>query len=647
VATLSTTAPSKATAEPAPALISNGGGGCVSFILRTPPIPGKFLVEKAMALGIPKGPLYRQLKMGQNVSFVDTVTNETKHIQSSDVVEPSTPPIVIMVLYYPTQSVAQQLFASKYLRPMNENEQSNETTIPELVIHITSSSLFHQFGKDHWKESHGKSNTSEDFNSRKVDHIFLPLHDIKGLSNETHMDDSTTSPFRSAMLGAYARSLIHSDIYVHPNIQVQSTPTITTNDKHSNDSADEYCIGQPTMEYTILPRSKRGFVPVVGPYGGDDLPTITTMADQASMEQLVEQSGAQKLAKEIIEKHVSNSTSLLPSNVGELIFTGTASALPCKHRNVTGMLLKQSDNRSIVLDIGEGTMGQLLRMRSSGNNPPQPQQCRDLYNEIKAVWISHPHADHHLGLIRLLKDRRQLGTEKLLIIAPTPIFRFLDDLSVIDNEIQGSYISIDCKDLVGESPEFLPHQQTIQDVLGITRCRAVPVAHCAHAYAVILDGTSFGRVVYSGDCRPSTQLALTAKGADVLIHESTFESDMQADAVYKKHSTIDEALHVGRQMECKCIILTHFSQRYSKVPPLPSKSEDDYPFPIIYAYDFMKVQPHTLLLASKLTPALRLLFAEDTVENCADEADGLDAIESFSGADILSIPGAFANASLL
>jgi ribonuclease Z len=351
------------------------------------------------------------------------------------------------------------------------------------------------------------------------------------------------------------------------------------------------------------------------------------------------------LAQQIINEHAPKATSMLQGGGGELIFTGTASALPCKHRNVTGMLLKQSDHRSIVLDIGEGTMGQLLRMRSACED--RQQQCRHIYNEIKAVWISHPHADHHLGLVRLLKDRRQYTTEQLLVIAPTPIFRFLDELSVIDNEIQGSYIAVDCKDLVGESPEFLPHQQTIQDVLGITKCRAVPVAHCAHAYAVILDGTSFGRVVYSGDCRPSTQLALIAKGADVLIHESTFESDMQADAVLKKHSTIDEALNVGRQMECKCIVLTHFSQRYSKVPPLPSKSDDDYPFPIIYAYDFMKLQPHTLLLASNLTPALRLLFAEDTAQNSSDEADGMDSIEPFNGADILSIPGAFANASLL
>jgi ribonuclease Z len=372
--------------------------------------------------------------------------------------------------------------------------------------------------------------------------------------------------------------------------------------------------------------------------------------------------GALLMAQHIVKEHgptqlhlpanggttTTTTTHLSPlMHCGELIFTGTASAVPCKHRNVTGMMLKQSDGRSIVLDIGEGTIGQLLRMK--WNESISTDQLGDdsafnvnaLYDKIKAVWISHPHADHHLGLMRLLKDRQ--CTEKLLIIAPTPLFRFLDEISVIDPDIHGTYISIDCKDLVGETPQSAIHQRTIESILGMTNCRAVPVAHCAHAYAVILDGTSFGTVVYSGDCRPSTQLAKIAKGADLLIHEATFENGMEADAVLKKHSTIDEALNVGCQMECKCIVLTHFSQRYSKIPPNPSKPDDMYPFPIVFAYDCMKLKPHTLFTASKLTPALRLLFADDTDSN---SGTGQDPVKS-NGAEILSIPGVFANQMLL
>ena len=42
---------------------------------------------------------------------------------------------------------------------------------------------------------------------------------------------------------------------------------------------------------------------------------------------------------------------------GELLFTGTGSAIPCKHRNVTGMYLRFHNGNAMLLDVGEGTTG--------------------------------------------------------------------------------------------------------------------------------------------------------------------------------------------------------------------------------------------------------------------------------------------------
>jgi hypothetical protein len=46
---------------------------------------------------------------------------------------------------------------------------------------------------------------------------------------------------------------------------------------------------------------------------------------------------------------------------GSFIFTGTGSAIPCKHRNVTGMYVEMKDGKGMLLDVGEGTLGQLIR----------------------------------------------------------------------------------------------------------------------------------------------------------------------------------------------------------------------------------------------------------------------------------------------
>lgn len=43
------------------------------------------------------------------------------------------------------------------------------------------------------------------------------------------------------------------------------------------------------------------------------------------------------------------------------------------------------------------------------------------------------------------------------------------------------------------------------------------------------------------------------------------EDELIDDAIKKKHSTISQAIEVGRKMEAKFTLLTHFSSRYSRI----------------------------------------------------------------------------------
>ena len=81
---------------------------------------------------------------------------------------------------------------------------------------------------------------------------------------------------------------------------------------------------------------------------------------------------------------------------------------------------------------------------------------------------------------------------------------------------------------------------------------------------MILAHSSGWSLAYSGDCRPSRQLATAARGVQVMIHEATFEDDLTDHAVSKRHSTSSEALSVAGEAAAECTILTHFSQRYPK-----------------------------------------------------------------------------------
>lgn len=101
---------------------------------------------------------------------------------------------------------------------------------------------------------------------------------------------------------------------------------------------------------------------------------------------------------------------------------------------------------------------------------------------------------------------------------------------------------------------------------GLSNLETCFVTHCNGAQAVSLtfpDGFKFS---YSGDCRPSKTFAEIGKGSTVLLHEATFDDELQVDAEAKKHSTTSEALAVGKAMGARRVVLTHFSQRYQKIP---------------------------------------------------------------------------------
>lgn len=68
-----------------------------------------------------------------------------------------------------------------------------------------------------------------------------------------------------------------------------------------------------------------------------------------------------------------------------------------------------------MLDAGEGTWGQLVRQYGYGNGPKGPtdekeESVWDMLRDLKCIYISHVHADHHMGLAKILVQRRKVPT---------------------------------------------------------------------------------------------------------------------------------------------------------------------------------------------------------------------------------------------
>src|SRR3954453_8999558 len=88
-----------------------------------------------------------------------------------------------------------------------------------------------------------------------------------------------------------------------------------------------------------------------------------------------------------------------------LFFAGTAGSVPTARRGLPALLLRRGGDR-VLFDCGEGTQRQLVRSVGLA--------------EIDAVFITHFHADHWLGLPGMLKSFALRDRERPLTVYGPP-----------------------------------------------------------------------------------------------------------------------------------------------------------------------------------------------------------------------------------
>ncbi|XP_037093725.1 ribonuclease Z, mitochondrial-like [Pollicipes pollicipes] len=294
---------------------------------------------------------------------------------------------------------------------------------------------------------------------------------------------------------------------------------------------------------------------------------------------------------------------------------------PQQERNTSGILVNLSEEHSVLLDCGEGTHGQLVRLLGQ-------QRAAAVLRRLGAVYISHLHADHHIGLISILEARRRaLGAEHrpCLLLAPGPIAGYL---TMYHNKMAPL---LDTFSLVANARLQLsssPRPAWLQERLaaaGLDELVTCPVRHCPLAYGVRLGRAGGPSVVYSGDTRPCPEL-VALELRPLLIHEATHEDELQEEAELRAHSTTSEAIgellrragsRRGRDMAARHVLMTHFSQRYSNLPLLPEPAPEN----VGVAYDNMVVDyRHLPRLAAAVPVPARL------IDNMAQKGYVMDTI---------------------
>ncbi len=99
------------------------------------------------------------------------------------------------------------------------------------------------------------------------------------------------------------------------------------------------------------------------------------------------------------------------------------------------------------------------------------------------------------------------------------------------------------------------------------------------------------RVVVTGDTRPCRGTVEAARGADVLVHDSTFSDVEQERAGETYHSTAREAGRVAREAGVARLVLTHLSTRYDRdFAPLAEQARAEFAGTLDVAADGMELE---------------------------------------------------------
>nr|POE73036.1 ribonuclease z [Quercus suber] len=526
----------------------------VSYIIRNHRQRGKFRPDQAMKHKVPKGLLWSQLTAGHSVTNADgdTITPEMVLGESKEGGG-------MVVLDIPEPS---------YIEPLLARPEWRESKIMAGVgavvwicgRDVADDARLHAFMREFSHLHHVLSAPDQCPNNVALDSVatstirlrqvdpkryVVPIHDNDSPSKSENLPPEVHLASRGMM------------IRLEPNIEVQRSQVVQTLD-------------------------------------------VAAVEAETAQDVLEEARMAQRAAESDAEEKQRWASTLPPrAKDVEVVTLGTGSALPSKYRNVSASLMCVPGWGNVLFDAGENTLGQLKRVFAA-------DELMQIFRDLRVLSISHMHADHHLGAVGILRawyeivhgaqplphstDLRTTYAENggLAVIAEPAMQHWLHEYAAVEDygysriapvsvQVRGTYPAkmswfMSHHELADLTPSETTDKYEAAAIppsfLNLVDFQACNVQHCHGARAVSLTFPSGFKASYSGDCRPSRAFERIGSGSTLVIHEATFDDELLGDAMAKNHSTTSEALTVAQNMGAKACILTHFSQRYQKLPIL-------------------------------------------------------------------------------
>lgn len=283
---------------------------------------------------------------------------------------------------------------------------------------------------------------------------------------------------------------------------------------------------------------------------------------------------------------------------------GTSAAIPTNSRLPSAQVVTINDRHHLV-DCGEGTQMQLLRQKVK-------------YSRLDAIFISHLHGDHILGLPGLLNSlslyERNFplklfgpsGLQEILDVVFRQTYSYLNyELEFIPTEdfLPGDIIyqtdryqvhvlplehRIFCRGFkfveINKKPRFDFYKAKSMEIPNnyfglLKQGNSVELedGRIIHPDEVLKDPEAPLSYSYCSDTCYNEALVDYIRHSKLLYHEATFLHDMQERAAQTAHSTALEAGKIAAAAEVRQLIIGHYSARYKDLKPFLHEARSVFP----------------------------------------------------------------------
>ncbi|MFW9908613.1 MAG: ribonuclease Z [Candidatus Thorarchaeota archaeon] len=295
----------------------------------------------------------------------------------------------------------------------------------------------------------------------------------------------------------------------------------------------------------------------------------------------------------------------------EVVILGSGGSIPTANRNHPAILLKY-EGWNLLFDAGEDVQ---RRIEPFG------------INRKMAIFVSHLHSDHLLGLPGILLRFSLLGRIKpLQVYGPVGLINWVKmaqstinlgttfETTVYGIEKGGTIFSDDCASIrtfevdhrgfsLGyefkhqrPTGTFLPEKAVELGVpkgslwgkLASGDSVRLPNGTLVTPEQVTLPPNKGIKIVYSGDTRPCDAIREASEKADILIHEAMYTSDHTALAAERGHSTASQAAEIAAECDVGLLVLTHYSPRYEDDEVLLEEAQGIFEKSVL-AKDLMRI----------------------------------------------------------